>query len=54
MSPPHFSQVLFGEISKLNVTFVTFCVEFFMLDVTHSYVDVEREFVVVSLIPIYL
>jgi len=27
--PPHFPQVLFGEISKLNVTFVTFCVKDF-------------------------
>ena len=30
------------------------CEEFFILDVTHSYVDVEREFGVVSLILIYL
>jgi len=30
------------------------CEEFFILDVTHGYVDVEREFGVVSLILIYL
>jgi len=30
------------------------CEEFFILDVAHSYVDVEREFGVVSLILIYL
>jgi len=53
---PHFFLLgfVFGEVSKLNVTFVTFCVEFFILDVTHSHVDVETEFGVVSLILIYL
>ena len=36
------------------MTFVTFFVEFFMLDVIHSHVDVETEFGVVSLILIFL
>jgi len=36
------------------MTFVTFFVEFFMLDVTHSHVDVETEFGVASLILIFL
>jgi len=53
---PHFFLlgIVFGGVSKLNVTFVTFCVEFFMLDITHNHVDVETEFGVVSLILIYL
>jgi len=33
--------IVFGEVSKLNVTFVTFFVEFFMLDDTYSHVDVK-------------
>jgi len=52
---PHFIllEFVFGEVSKRNMTFVTFCVEFFMLDVTHSHVDVETQFGVVSLILIF-
>jgi len=43
---------VFGEVSKLNVTFVRFlCEHFFMLDVTHGHVDVETESGLVSLIP---
>jgi len=46
--------IVFAEVSKLNVTFVTFFVEFFMLDDTYSHVDVKIEFGVVSLILIFL
>ena len=34
--PPHFSlRVLFREVSKLNVTFVTFCVKSFSGEMLH-------------------
>ena len=46
--------IVFGEVSKLNVTFVTFFVEFFMLDDTYSHVDGKIEFGVVSMILIFL
>jgi len=55
--PPHFFLLgfVFGEISKPNMTFChVLCEEFSMLDVTHSNVDVETEFGVVSLILIFL
>jgi len=45
---------VFGEVSKPNMTFVTFCVKSFMLDVTHSNVDVETDVCVRSLILIFL
>jgi len=36
MSPQHFSlRVLFGEVSKLNVTFVTVCVKCFSCELLH-------------------
>jgi len=53
--PPHFSLSVFtGAVTKLNVTVVTFRVEFFMSNVTHSHVGVEIEFGVVSLTLIFL
>jgi len=53
---PHFFLLgfVFGEVSKLNVTFHVLCEDFFMLDVAHSHVDVETEFDVVSLLLIFL
>jgi len=54
--PPLFSLracIWRGFKTKCDVCHVL-CEEFFILDVTHSYVDVEREFGVVSLILIYL
>jgi len=47
-----FLGIVFGEISKIKVMFVTFCVKRFscwMVGHIHSKVDVEREFGVVSL-----
>jgi len=44
----------FGEVPKLNVMLSHLYEEFFMSDVTHSHVDVETEFGVVSLILIFL
>jgi len=54
--PPLFSFwvcIWRGFKTKCDVCHVL-CEEFFILDVTHSYVDVEREFGVVSLILIDL
>ena len=54
--PPLFSLrvcIWRGFKTKCDVCHVL-CEEFFILDVTHSYVDVEREFGVVSLILIDL
>jgi len=54
--PPHFFSYglcLERFQNQYDVCHVL-CEEFFMLDVTHSYVDIEREFGVVSLILIFL
>jgi len=56
MSPAHFSLKVFiwrGFKTKCDICHVL-CEEFFMLHVTHSHVDVETEFAVVSLILIFL
>ena len=56
MSPPLFSLrvCIWRDFkTKYDVCHVL-CEEFFMLDVTHSNVDVETEFGVVSLIRIFL
>jgi len=54
ISPTFFcSGFVIGELSKIKVTFVTLREELFMLDVTHSQVDVEAEFGVVSLILVF-
>jgi len=54
--PPYFFLLgfVFGEVTKPNMTFITFCVKSFMLDLTHSNVDVETELGVVSLILIFV
>jgi len=44
---------VFGEVSNMKVTFVTFCVKSFMLDVTHSRVIVETEFGLAPLIRLF-
>jgi len=51
MSPHFFAPgFVFGEVPKIKVTFATFLREMlFVLDVTHSQVDVKTEFGVVSL-----
>jgi len=54
--PPHFSLrfcIWRGFKTKSDVYHVLY-EEFFMLDVTHSHVDVETEFGVVSMILIIL
>jgi len=53
--PPTFFSLgfVFGEVAKINVMFVTFCVKSFSCSMAghiHSQVDVETEFGVVSLI----
>jgi len=52
--PPTFfsSGCVFGEVSKMKVMFITFCVKVFHVrwQATHSQVHVETEFGVVSLI----
>jgi len=56
MSPPHFSLricIWGGFKTKCGVCHVL-CELFFMLDVTHSHVDVEIALGVVSLILIFL
>jgi len=55
MSPPtFFSGFICRDFkTKCDVRHVL-CEGFFLLDVTHSYVDIEIEFGVVSLILIYL
>jgi len=55
MSPPFFSLrvcIWRGFKTKCDLCHVL-CEELFMLDVTHSYIDVEIEFGVVSLILIF-
>jgi len=52
--PPHFSlRVSFGEVSLLNVTFVTFCVKSFSCQMLHIALLMLKEFGVVSLILIF-
>ena len=53
--PPHFFSLgfVFGEVSKIKVMFVMFCVKSFLCYMAchiHSQVDVEVELGVVSLI----
>jgi len=49
-------RFVFGEVSKRNVRFITFCVKSFHVRcyTYSSYVDVETEFDVASLILIFL
>jgi len=49
--PPYFfsSGLIFGEVPKISDVCHVLCEVLFMLDITHSQVDVETEFGVVSL-----
>jgi len=47
--PPTFSLLIFGEVPKISEVCHVLCELLFTLDVTHSQVDVETEFGVVSL-----